>query len=502
DGGIFTFGDAAYAGSLGNLRLNRPIVGMASTPTGAGYWMVASDGGIFTFGDARFYGSTGGIKLKERIAGMASTATGAGYWLVAADGGVFTFGDAAFKGSMGSSLLDGRIVGLMPQGGDVRAPVLRHLSFGPKTVDTSKGEAAIKFRANITDDMAGVSNTPGNGVGWIGSVVAQFQGPGGVHINAGFHATDRVEGDTLDGIYKTTICLPAHSPSGTWTLTDLQLFDAVGNQAQVAGQTLAQAGFPTTFTQTSAGDTELPRLRSLSMSTTSVDTSAAPATIHLTAQLTDNDTGIAYVGADFATGPTNHVVYLRAGLGLKSGTLNDGIFEGNLIVPRYYRRGFWQLSSVFLRDSAGNMGSVFRDDLAAAGAPTGFYQVGADDTTPPVIHSVAVTPAQVDTSTGPATVTVTVRASDDTSGLFLEPDGAITHTSVTFVSPSRQQASAALELVSGDDHDAILVAHVTIPHHSEQGTWTLQWVSVGDHAMNGASPPATPLTIDVIRTGG
>ena len=38
----------------------RSIVGMTPTPTGNGYWLVASDGGIFAFGDARFFGSTGG----------------------------------------------------------------------------------------------------------------------------------------------------------------------------------------------------------------------------------------------------------------------------------------------------------------------------------------------------------------------------------------------------------------------------------------------------------
>ena len=31
-----------------DVRLNRPIVGMAATPDGKGYWLVASDGGIFT----------------------------------------------------------------------------------------------------------------------------------------------------------------------------------------------------------------------------------------------------------------------------------------------------------------------------------------------------------------------------------------------------------------------------------------------------------------------
>ena len=43
----------------GNLLLNKPIVGMAATPDGKGYWLVASDGGIFSFGDAVYHGSTG-----------------------------------------------------------------------------------------------------------------------------------------------------------------------------------------------------------------------------------------------------------------------------------------------------------------------------------------------------------------------------------------------------------------------------------------------------------
>jgi hypothetical protein len=104
DGGIFAFGDAAFHGSTGGVRLNQAIVGMASTPSGAGYWLVASDGGIFAFGDAAFHGSTGGIRLMQPIVGMASTPSGAGYWLVAADGGVFGFGDAPFLGSAAGTL--------------------------------------------------------------------------------------------------------------------------------------------------------------------------------------------------------------------------------------------------------------------------------------------------------------------------------------------------------------------------------------------------------------
>jgi hypothetical protein len=114
DGGIFSFGDARFFGSTGALRLNRPVVGMAATPSGRGYWLVASDGGIFTFGDAAFYGSTGAMRLNQPVVGMAATPSGRGYWLVAADGGIFTFGDAVFYGSTGGIRLNRQIAGMVP----------------------------------------------------------------------------------------------------------------------------------------------------------------------------------------------------------------------------------------------------------------------------------------------------------------------------------------------------------------------------------------------------
>ena len=81
------------------MALNRPIEAMTATPDGRGYWLVASDGGIFSFGDAAFFGSTGALSLNKAIVGMAATADGKGYRLAAGDGGIFSFGDAAYDGS-------------------------------------------------------------------------------------------------------------------------------------------------------------------------------------------------------------------------------------------------------------------------------------------------------------------------------------------------------------------------------------------------------------------
>jgi len=112
DGGILTFGTAAFHGSTGSLELQRPIVGISTVTPGdgtSGYRLVASDGGIFSF-DTGSYGSIPGIGLNPAGSGLphslnapivatVHSVTGQGYFLVAPDGGVFAFGDATFAGS-------------------------------------------------------------------------------------------------------------------------------------------------------------------------------------------------------------------------------------------------------------------------------------------------------------------------------------------------------------------------------------------------------------------
>ena len=145
DGGVFAFGQLGFHGSLGGVHLDKPIVGMAPTPSSQGYWLVASDGGRLRLRRRRLpripgggplstspswawpppptVGATGwwpptaasspsatpastdpwaAVHLDKPIVAMAATPDGRGYWLVASDGGVFAFGDARFHGSLGA----------------------------------------------------------------------------------------------------------------------------------------------------------------------------------------------------------------------------------------------------------------------------------------------------------------------------------------------------------------------------------------------------------------
>jgi hypothetical protein len=126
DGGIFTFGVAQFYGSTGNIKLQRPVVGISPTASRAGYWLVASDGGVFAFGNAGYYGSIPGAglapagsglphSLNAPIVGMVPSSDGGGYFMVASDGGVFAFGGARFEGSCpGMGGCSGAAVSVVP----------------------------------------------------------------------------------------------------------------------------------------------------------------------------------------------------------------------------------------------------------------------------------------------------------------------------------------------------------------------------------------------------
>jgi hypothetical protein len=52
---------------MGGKPLNKPIAFGVATTTGQGYWLFGSDGGVFTFGDAPFEGSLGSLVLNQPI---------------------------------------------------------------------------------------------------------------------------------------------------------------------------------------------------------------------------------------------------------------------------------------------------------------------------------------------------------------------------------------------------------------------------------------------------
>jgi hypothetical protein len=89
-------------------------------PPSPGYWEADAHGGVFSFGDAQFFGSLPGIGVRPAapVVGIVPTPDDQGYWLVGQDGGVYAFGDASYVGSVPGAGLHPRspVVGLADAG--------------------------------------------------------------------------------------------------------------------------------------------------------------------------------------------------------------------------------------------------------------------------------------------------------------------------------------------------------------------------------------------------
>lgn len=109
---------------------------------------------------------------------------------------------------------------------------------------------------------------------------------------------------------------------------------------------------------------------------------------------------------------------------------------------------------------------------------------GQEDLTPPALLDVQFEPALIDTSKGPATITVTVHVTDDLSGmrhaaLFFERPGTTQRAQVEF-----RPDEGWSEIVAGDLLDGYHRAAMTIPRYSAYGEWILASVGLEDWVGN------------------
>ena len=179
-GQVSTHGDAVDHGSVSELRLAAPIVQIVASRHGGGYWLVGTDGGVFAFGDARFFGSTGSIAVQAPVVGMAVDPATGGYWLVTNDGQVFGF-DTPVYGS--PPVLDAPVIGI-----EATADGGGYWEVAPDGGVFAYGDA--RFRGSpagavLNAPIAGMSPDQADGgywlVGWDGGIFAYgapFHGAG------------------------------------------------------------------------------------------------------------------------------------------------------------------------------------------------------------------------------------------------------------------------------------------------------------------------------------
>ena len=233
-------------------------------------------------------------------------------------------------------------------------------------------------------------------------------------------------------------------------------------------------------------DTTPPVVAALDFTPKSIDVTAAPKTVNITARITDNLSGFSY-GYFWFVGPSNQQTD-SFGTSLVSGTALDGNYVLAYPFPQFVEPGVWKLRC-YLEDMAGNSLPLTPTQITALGFPTDLTVVSNQDSQAPQFGTPAVTPASVDVSSGARNVTVTVPVTDNLSGvgrvwayLFSPSYRASTGT---------QARGAELSLGSGTRLNGVWQGVLTVPQSSEPGAWRALFVAQ-DAVRNTASlnPPS------------
>ncbi len=245
-------------------------------------------------------------------------------------------------------------------------------------------------------------------------------------------------------------------------------------------------------------DTQPPRLISLTLDPGNVEVTNSDQTVTLQLHLQDDLSGIDStsgnrVGVSLTSPSGNQVV---SGVSQpQGGVILDGVFQVPVSIPRYAEPGSWRISSVRLRDNAGNSVSLDVAALVAAGLVNMVQVQDANpDTAPPVLQAVSLSPPGVDVSSAAQAITVDLVLTDDRSGVA---PGLTSLDDFSMISPSGKQSRflsvSQFQLLSGNSTSGTYRAIFIMPQYSEPGVWKVNSVRLRDNVGSQRLYDATSL---------
>jgi len=251
-------------------------------------------------------------------------------------------------------------------------------------------------------------------------------------------------------------------------------------------------------------DAEAPRLQGLHLTTREANITEDASSLSLFIKVSDDVNGFesGVIRTFDPTGVPRGTATFSAGE-RTSGDASCGVYEVLMIVDADWPLGKGRVEIELTEATTGatRIYSPAGESFPIPDSQIFHVVAGAtSDTVPPKLRSLEVTPRSVDVSSGPATVTVTVRVTDDGRGL--------SYGNVAFLTPNDGYVNA-YGFSGGSElkYDGIYQVEVEIPRYAVPGTWSLSSY-LSDELSNDREYPWTedfPLGIDpsitVLNTG-
>lgn len=311
----------------------------------------------------------------------------------------------------------------------------------PSTVDLRHGPVKVSVRVLAVD-------TGGPGAPTGVSDVSVYASPLERRSDSrfpGWSAGETQARPTLaaDGWWTETGMIYPGATTGRWEPHLIELTDGVGLMTQYLKEDLDRHGVMPGFTVVGPTDKARPRLVSMTLGRRAIDLDGKPGSVRVTVRAKD-DLYVQAVGAVAVNRRTGRDV----GVHLDRVRLSDGrhAWRGRIPFRAWNDNGAWSLGAV-VRDGADKYRyyGTIGDGMDHGGLDGMRVDVtgGGRDRDRPRLTGISVAPSSVDVRTVDGEVTVTVRATDDVSGVasvvveaFPEEAGSFGRTSLRRVAGS------------------------------------------------------------------
>ena len=376
---------------------------------------------------------------------------------------------------------------------DNNPPDLRLFLLTTNQTNASQSVGKIKYKIEVTDDLSGFG-------GYIQIRFRYNDSPISIDYYSG---NDRSFGLTrVDGAlqtYEGTIEIPQGTAEGDWTLQNLYISDRAGNGESITLTPELQAvkfsvsNFATNPLEPQDHYAPLPV--AVTVSRSSVDVSVADQKVKVQITVNNDDLPISsqWINVDFwlinEHGHGEGAVFSATGFQLVSGTVASGVYEGELVIPRYAKNGNYMVSGIFV-DEYSPSGDLKSYNVSGDSVPAEFRQAisvtGTQDRTAPVLQGIAVSPSSADTRNGTVSVTANLTITDDLIGLH--ETGWSRSGALALRSPSGKEFLYSEftwgNRISGTSTNGTYQVQFDLPQYSEEGAWTIDYIELLDKNYN------------------
>jgi hypothetical protein len=369
---------------------------------------------------------------------------------------------------------------------DNTLPSIHSLTLLSTEANAATSSAKIRYRIQISDDLSGLN-----------SLSLNFNGPNYYStISSYLSAWDSlVAADGNLKTYEGTIEIPQGSSEGDWTLQTIWVSDQAGNSSPVTLTPEMQAvKFQVSSMATNASDPQdqyAPWPIALTLDKASVEVSNADQKVKVQITINNDDLPMneprISIHLTIIDGYRESIIV--SDFQLVSGTVAQGIYEGELVIPKYTQNGNFTVSEIYIDEqSPTGDGKSYRrwvDSIPAELRKT-ITVTGTQDVTAPVLQSIVVSPTSADTRNGTILVTANLTITDDLSGLQeaeYSRGGAL-----ALRSPSGKEflwrEFTSDDRISGTSTNGTHQVQFELPQYSEEGAWTIDYIELIDRNYN------------------